>query len=127
MARIELGVAGAALLLAAVASMPAFGQSAAAQAKAPELASLAGTAWTFNDDNGATFTVNFEPKGGIGGTMFSPSWRWGQDGNNVNLEYANRLGGHTKRDGQLLSKTEMAGSGRSSRGASWSWTAQRIR
>ena len=98
----------------------------AAAPPAGRAAGLAGTTWRFSDDNGAVFTATFDPGGKLSGTTASSDWEWQQNGDAILLRYGNALGESTVREGRLVAPGDLAGTGRSSRGARWAWTAVRV-
>ncbi|MFN4090565.1 MAG: peptidoglycan-binding domain-containing protein [Alphaproteobacteria bacterium] len=94
--------------------------------RAAEAVGIAGSRWRFLDVDGADFVVTFRPDGNVGDVPFAEHWRWQQTGDSVELRYANRLGRSAIRRGTLVTDAEMTGSGRSSRGREWTWTASRL-
>lgn len=99
---------------------------AAPAGQAAEAVTVSGASWRFRDEYGAVFTVRLRPDGTVGGVTFSDSWSWKQDGDSVELRYANGLGRTATRRGTLVTADAMAGSAQSSAGADWTWTAERL-
>lgn len=95
--------------------------------RAAESVTVAGASWRFADEGGAAFTLQLRPDGAIGGVPFGDSWTWKQDGDSVELLYANRLGRTVTRRGTLVTVDSIAGTATSSAGGRWTWTAERLR
>ena len=95
--------------------------------RAAEAVTVAGASWRFADESGAAFTLHLRPDGAIGGVPFGDSWTWKQDGDSVELRYANRLGRTVARRGTLVTADSIAGTATSSAGGRWTWTAERLR
>ena len=95
--------------------------------RAAEAVMVAGASWRFADEGGAAFTLQLRPDGAIGGVPFGDSWTWKQDGDSVELRYANRLGRTVTRRGTLVTADSIAGTAASSAGGRWTWTAERLR
>lgn len=94
--------------------------------RAAESVTVAGSSWRFADESGAAFTLQLRPDGAIGGVPFGDSWTWKQDGDSVELHYANRLGRTVARRGTLVTADSIAGTATSSAGGRWTWTAERL-
>ena len=58
--------------------------------------------------------------------MESPAfWKWQLRGNEIRINYDNKLGGWVERRGKIVTANELRGDANSSRKREWTWRARR--
>ncbi len=115
---------------AADAAAPLQVAATTADDAAPNAASAAGATfvnsdWTITDPGGATLTFRLLADGKVGEVESPAFWRWQLRGDEIRINYDNKLGGWVERRGQIVSANELRGDANSSRKREWTWRARR--
>ncbi len=92
----------------------------------PPVPSLTNTVWRIADDSGSVLTLTFRQGGAVEGVLYNQFWNWRQSGDNVTITYDNGMGRKVTRLGTLTGLDAMSGSASTSRGDSWTWSAERV-
>ena len=104
--------------------------TAATDNTVPNAAAAAGatfvnSVWTITDPGGATLTLRLLDDGRIGEVESPAFWRWQLRGDEIRINYDNKLGGWVERRGRIVSANELRGDADSSRKREWTWRARR--
>ena len=96
----------------------------------PNAAAAAGatfvdSVWTLTDPGGATLTLRLLADGKIAEVESPAFWRWQLRGDEIRINYDNKLGGWVERRGRIVSANELRGDANSSRDRKWTWRARR--
>ncbi len=92
----------------------------------PPVPSLTNTVWRIVDDTGSILTLTFTQGGAVGGVLYVQFWNWRQSGDSVTITYDNGMGRKVTRLGRLTGLDAMSGIASTSRGDSWTWSADRV-
>lgn len=89
-------------------------------------ATFVNSLWTITDPDGATLTLRLMPDGKISDVESPLYWKWQLRGEEIQINYDNKLGGWVERRGRIVSANELRGEAVSSREREWTWRARRI-
>lgn len=116
---------GAAASTAAAATSVTPTDSAVPNAAAAAGATFVDSVWTLTDRDGATLTLRLAPDGKVAEVESPAFWKWQLRGDEIRINYDNKLGGWVERRGRIVSANELRGDAKSSRNREWTWRARR--
>lgn len=105
-------------------------QSRTPNSTTPNAAAAAGatfvnSVWTITDAGGAILTLRLMADGKIAEVESPVYWKWQLRGDEIQINYDNKLGGWVERRGRIVSANELRGDASSSRERKWTWRARR--
>ena len=104
---------------------PAATANVSVNAAAAAGATFVDSVWTVADPGGATLTLRLLADGKIADVESPVFWRWQLRGDEIRINYDNKLGGWVERRGRIISANELRGDANSSRDRKWTWRARR--